>query len=93
MAAALDPSPSVRMEDLLACCICGETLDEPKTLPCFLSLCKRCLARYVEVERKMAERESRNRVCLAVHYAELSLNKNKAIAWNEFRQIISSTTC
>ena len=59
MASAPDPAPVKRMEELLTCCLCKETLNEPKTLPCFHSFCKKCLARYVEIRRDDARREGR----------------------------------
>ena len=59
MASAPDPAPVKRMEELLTCCVCKETLNEPTTLPCFHSFCKKCLARYVEIQRDDARREAR----------------------------------
>ncbi|XP_028392126.1 E3 ubiquitin-protein ligase TRIM33-like isoform X2 [Dendronephthya gigantea] len=59
MATAPDPAPAKQIEELLTCCICTETLDEPKTLPCFHSFCKRCLARCIEVQRENAQKERR----------------------------------
>ena len=47
------------MEELLTCCVCKETLKEPTTLPCFHSFCKKCLARYVEIQRDDARKEGR----------------------------------
>ena len=44
------------MKELLTCCICDETLNEPKTLGCFHSFCKKCLGEYVESQRKKAEK-------------------------------------
>ena len=52
MAAAPDISLTKQMEELLTCCICDETLKEPRTLGCFHSFCKKCLAEYVESQRK-----------------------------------------
>ncbi len=59
MASAPDPAPTKRMEELLTCCVCQETLNEPTTLPCFHSFCKKCLARYVEIQRDNARRQRR----------------------------------
>ena len=59
MASAPDPAPVKRMEELLTCCICKETLNEPTTLPCFHSFCKKCLARYVEIQRDGGRRQGR----------------------------------
>ncbi|XP_028392061.1 E3 ubiquitin-protein ligase TRIM33-like [Dendronephthya gigantea] len=59
MATAPDSAPTKQIEELLKCCICKETLNEPKSLPCFHSFCKKCLARYIEVQREKAERERR----------------------------------
>ena len=59
MALAPDPAPVKRMEELLTCCVCKETLNEPTTLPCFHSFCKKCLARYVEIQRDDARRQGR----------------------------------
>ncbi len=59
MASAPDPAPVKRMEELLTCCVCKETLNEPTTLPCFHSFCKKCLARYVEIQRDDARKEGR----------------------------------
>ena len=36
-----------RMETLLKCCFCTETLSKPWTLPCFHSFCHHCLERFV----------------------------------------------
>ncbi|XP_028392051.1 E3 ubiquitin-protein ligase TRIM33-like [Dendronephthya gigantea] len=63
MAAAPDPDANERIEEIpiiLKCCTCGETLEEPKTLPCFHSFCKKCLATYFEDELKVKEREYNN---------------------------------
>ncbi|XP_028391872.1 E3 ubiquitin-protein ligase TRIM33-like [Dendronephthya gigantea] len=57
MARAADPAPTKQIEDLLTCCVCTETLEEPKTLPCFHSFCKKCLAKYIEVQREKAQKE------------------------------------
>ena len=59
MALAPDPAPVKQMEELLTCCVCKETLNEPTTLPCFHSFCKKCLARYVEIQRDGARRQRR----------------------------------
>ena len=59
MASAPDPAPVKRMEELLTCCVCKETLNEPTTLPCFHSFCKKCLARYIEIQRDDARRQGR----------------------------------
>ena len=59
MASAPDPAPVKRMEELLTCCVCKETLNEPTTLPCFHSFCKKCLTRYVEIQRDDARRQRR----------------------------------
>ena len=59
MASAPDPAPIQRMEELLTCCVCKETLNEPTMLPCFHSFCKKCLARYVEIQRDDAQRQGR----------------------------------
>ncbi len=59
MATAPNSDPTQQMEELLTCCFCLNTLNEPITLPCFHSFCKECLARYVEIQRKEARREGR----------------------------------
>ena len=59
MALPPDPAPVKRMEEFLTCCVCKETLNEPTTLPCFHSFCKKCLARYVEIQRDDARRQGR----------------------------------
>ena len=46
------PDPSDQIEDLLTCGFCRETVKEPRTLGCFHSFCTKCLARYVEIQRK-----------------------------------------
>ena len=56
MVTAPDNSLTKQMEELLTCCICDETLKEPKTLGCFHSFCKKCLAEYVESKRKKSEK-------------------------------------
>ena len=46
---ATAPSDSVsQIKDLLTCSFCLETLNEPKSLPCFHNFCKVCLGKYVE---------------------------------------------
>ncbi|XP_028392261.1 E3 ubiquitin-protein ligase TRIM33-like isoform X2 [Dendronephthya gigantea] len=60
MATAPERSATNGIEELLTCCICTETLDEPKTLPCFHSFCKKCLARYIEVEREKAKKKDQH---------------------------------
>ena len=61
MAKAPDLAPTKGIEELLTCCICTETLEEPKTLPCFHSFCKKCLAKYIEVEREKAKKQEKAR--------------------------------
>ena len=56
MATASDATLSKQMEELLRCAICNETLEEPRTLGCFHSFCKKCLAKYVESEREQAKK-------------------------------------
>ena len=45
------------MEAFLTCSICTKALDEPKTLPCFHSFCKICLAGYIVTERENARKK------------------------------------
>ena len=54
MAAAPEDSSVVQMESYLRCSICFETLQDPRTLPCFHSFCKCCLERFVKVQREKA---------------------------------------
>ena len=56
MATASEINLSKQMEELLTCCICHETLEEPRTLGCFHSFCKECLGEYVESQRKKAKK-------------------------------------
>ena len=56
MATAPDSSFHKQVEKLLTCCICDETLKGPRTLGCFHSFCKKCLAGYVESQRKKAKK-------------------------------------
>ena len=56
MATAPDTSLSKQIQQLLTCCICDETLKEPRTLGCFHSFCKKCLGEYVESQRKKAKK-------------------------------------
>ena len=53
MAAAPDRAVQ-RMEKLLECCFCTETLTKPRTLSCFHSFCHNCLERYVATLREDA---------------------------------------
>lgn len=55
MASSPVSAPTEQLEELLKCCICTETFDEPLTLPCLHSFCKTCLARYVEAQRERAQ--------------------------------------
>ena len=57
MATALDISWTKQMKELLTCSICDETLEEPRTLGCFHSFCKKCLAKYVESQRKITKKD------------------------------------
>ncbi|XP_028392186.1 E3 ubiquitin-protein ligase TRIM33-like [Dendronephthya gigantea] len=59
MATLPDPAPAKQIEELLSCCICKGTLDKPKSLPCFHSFCRKCLAKYIEVQREKAQKERR----------------------------------
>ncbi|XP_028392005.1 E3 ubiquitin-protein ligase TRIM33-like [Dendronephthya gigantea] len=52
MAFASDANTVERMESLLTCSICMETLTKPRTLACFHSFCQHCLDQYVEIQRK-----------------------------------------
>ena len=52
MATAPDTTPVKQMEALLECSICMETLNEPRTLPCFHSFCKHCLANFVATQKE-----------------------------------------
>ncbi|XP_028392035.1 E3 ubiquitin-protein ligase TRIM33-like isoform X2 [Dendronephthya gigantea] len=45
------------MEALLTCSVCKKLLDEPKTLSCFHSFCKKCLAGYIATEREKAQKK------------------------------------
>ena len=60
MATAPDNSLTKQMEELLICCICNETLKEPRTLGCFHSFCKKCLGEYVESQRKKSEKDHKH---------------------------------
>ena len=55
MGAALDHSPVDQMETYLTCSICLETLQDPRTLPCFHSFCVGCLEKFVKGQREKAE--------------------------------------
>jgi hypothetical protein len=46
-----------KVESLLECSVCLETLNDPRTLPCFHSFCKVCLEKIVRIERKKAKIE------------------------------------
>ena len=53
--ASAAPDPAVkRMEKLLECCFCTETLTNPRTLSCFHSFCYHCLERFVATRREDA---------------------------------------
>ena len=55
MAAALDGAPVDQMENYLTCSVCLETLQDPRTLPCFHSFCKCCLEKFVKGQREKAQ--------------------------------------
>ena len=57
MATAPDPAPVKQMEALLECSICMETLTQPRTLSCFHSFCKHCLANFVATQKKAVKKE------------------------------------
>ena len=57
MATASDPAPVKQMEALLECSICMETLNEPRTLPCFHSFCKHCLTNFVATQKEAVKKE------------------------------------
>ncbi len=44
-----------KVESLLECSVCLETLNDPRTLPCFHSFCKVCLEKIVRIEREKAK--------------------------------------
>ena len=46
--------PVDQFENLLTCSICLETLNDPRTLPCFHSFCKCCLEKFVKSHREKA---------------------------------------
>ena len=46
-----------KMELLLECSICTETLTQPRTLSCFHSFCKHCLDKFVTTLRETAVKE------------------------------------
>ena len=54
MAAAPDDSSVIQMESYLRCSICLETLQDPRTLPCFHSFCQCCLEKFVKRQREKA---------------------------------------
>ena len=54
MATAPDTILGKQLEDLLRCSICKETLTEPRTLGCYHSFCKECLAKHVKSQREEA---------------------------------------
>ena len=55
MAAVPDDSPVDQMETYLTCSICLETLQDPRTLPCFHSFCQCCLEKFVKSQCEKAE--------------------------------------
>ena len=56
MATAPDPAPLKQMEELLECSICMEPLTQPRTLSCFHSFCKHCLANFVATQKEAVEK-------------------------------------
>ena len=54
MASPPDAVPVDEIESLLTCSICLETLNDPRTLPCFHSFCKCCLEKFVKKQREKA---------------------------------------
>jgi hypothetical protein len=53
MASASSDSVSVdEINELLTCCMCLETLHEPRSLPCFHNFCKVCLGEYILLFKK-----------------------------------------
>ena len=57
---ATKPDVIKEMKVLLTCCICNETLKEPKTLGCFHSYCKKCLGEYVESQRTKSDKDHKH---------------------------------
>ena len=54
MASASSMPPTDQGQDLkrlLECSICLETFDDPRTLPCLHSFCKKCLENFVDGKR------------------------------------------
>ena len=45
--ASSDSVPVDEINELLTCCMCLETLHEPRSLPCFHNFCKVCLGEYI----------------------------------------------
>ena len=42
-----------QIEDEVTCCICGDLFNEPKTIPCLHTFCKRCIERSIDANKKM----------------------------------------
>ena len=53
-AAATEAVPVDQLQSMLTCSICLETLNDPRTLPCFHSFCKTCLEKFVRSHQKKA---------------------------------------
>ena len=54
MASASSMPPTDQSQDLkrlMECSICLETFDDPRTLPCLHSFCKKCLENFVDGKR------------------------------------------
>ncbi|CAB3995403.1 partial [Paramuricea clavata] len=85
MATAPHPAPVKQMEALLECSMCIETITEPRTLSCFHSFCKHCLAKFVATQKEAVEKGAK--------YAEPSFASKKEKASRRCHQTISSTAC
>ena len=57
MARALEIDPINQLEENLACTVCLERLNDPRTLPCWHSFCKVCLEGVVKTCRDKAPRD------------------------------------
>ena len=79
MATAPDICLSKQMKELLTCCVCDETLKEPRTLGCFHSFCKKCLAEYVESQRKKGEKDHKHLFDCPLCRTEFHLKQEESV--------------
>ena len=68
-----------QMEELLRCPTCHETLKEPKTLRCFHSFCKDCLAKHVKSQEEKVEEGDEHFFCCPMCRTQIQQSEEESV--------------